>query len=701
MNEVRSILSEWKKIPREHTSIIKAGLVSLVGFLVLSILAILTGNFLLKISTSKATEVLNAQLSADTSYLLERGNSIAENPLIIKYTKDNNSYDLLAVLLHEKLDSNIGLMGVANKTGTIITRTKSANKRGDNVLLFSTIGRQLLTGGLATSTVTKSATDPTQVILNTGRYIYDGPDVVGSLYAGDLLDNSYAKEISQKLPKGTLVLFYTKEFGIYSTNIADGNLLKKIHTFFYPESEWIQHGVSNGTVNFNYRDKYFVKNVAFTDYDGPDTGVILLIPNYASSTVAQYIVIALTIFIYLFFSIYFQHHKKHSRELVRHYLFVLAGLAGLVFIIFVIYLLMFTNYVRHKREPFVLYNSTLRLQPESGLFNLEYEEDISVVVNTGAENVNAFNVSLKFDPTKIKVEEAAFEDSVCSHTVEKTINNKKGTIDISCITENLGFNGENGHIVDLKIKPLATGQFSIEFTDDSKVLADDGLGTNVLRQTTSGSYQVESALESLNLTSDTNWLNTKPIIFSPTHPNSSRAYSKNQATFVWSNQNQKSYAFSFDNNPDAVPRTTNITLAKSATFDIPTSGIYYLHLAPIYMGKLGPVAQYKIIADLEPPTDLKISASSYDVESGDIVHLVFSANDFFSGLEKTYYLNVDESLFYPVSHETYIPLIDPGTHTVRVRAYDKAGNYTEREIQITVHGSNFRQLISDFTNTNN
>ena len=125
----------------------------------------------------------------------------------------------------------------------------------------------------------------------------------------------------------------------------------------------------------------------------------------------------------------------------------------------------------------------------------------------------------------------------------------------------------------------------------------------------------------------------------------------------------------------------------NATLQAPSDGIFYFHLAPIIGGSVGPVTDYKVMIDTEAPVDARIKSSVDRATVGDIVRFEFEAQDDDSGLQSTMYIDIDDSgLFLPVGKQTYVPFTDPGSIPVRLRVYDKAGNYVQIEKDIEVSG---------------
>jgi hypothetical protein len=121
--------------------------------------------------------------------------------------------------------------------------------------------------------------------------------------------------------------------------------------------------------------------------------------------------------------------------------------------------------------------------------------------------------------------------------------------------------------------------------------------------------------------------------------------------------------------------------------------VYYFHLSRVEKGKIQPAVQYKVNVDTTPPVDITIRSSDSSVNVGDLLRLKLSASDTGSGLQKNYYLSINNGLFFPTQESVYVPFQSTGINTLVARAYDKAGNYGDAQIQINVHGNFIQRLL--------
>ncbi|MBI2552804.1 hypothetical protein HYW17_05925 [Candidatus Uhrbacteria bacterium] len=338
--------------------------------------------------------------------------------------------------------------------------------------------------------------------------------------------------------------------------------------------------------------------------------------------------------------------------------------------------------------PYLLYNSTLRFEPESGLIELAslapYRVDIRV--NPGGEAINAAGVLVEYDPEMVMVSEIDTTRSFCGQDffLEKTIDQQQGRVNISCIAPGAGFSGPDATVAALRIKPLREGTFSLRFNKETHILAADGLGTNVLRTTTNGSYRVARIGTALE-TAQNNHL-AAPLVVSDSHPNSERWYPRTSVRLSWDKAAPgEVYRYALDRLPDTAPSEGRTVAGDTITLQIERDGIYYFHIARQKNNRLGPATHFKFMVDATPPHPPAIKASAAAVTANETVRLEFSSQDEASGLQSRYfYVKLDEGVFLPVASPLYVAFSEPGSHTVTVRAFDNAGNSRDASKIITI-----------------
>lgn len=360
-------------------------------------------------------------------------------------------------------------------------------------------------------------------------------------------------------------------------------------------------------------------------------------------------------------------------KLVEHFLVILF----LLFLIFpAVYVVKLFSSVHQvstiDQLPFAIYNSTLRFNPEFGVYNKRYAQDIQIVISPGGEAINAVQAVVKYDPSLIKVTDILFTNSFCDPgmVIEREIDNINGQVKIQCGLPNPGYSKPDGVVADLLVQPIKDGIFNLSFDpQNSRVLANDGLGTDVLRTATNGAYRVA--------------INNAPVfIFSPTHPNNSRWYNQKEIRFNWQRYFGYQYSYFFGTSLADQTKAT-FTLWDNQTISVRDDGKYYFSLTGI-KGKTIATDVFSVQIDSTPPEVPRILASQTEILEGQVVRFKFASKDNLSGLQKNYYVKFDNNVFFPVANQLDVPFYGKGIHKVTVRAFDNANNFSDASLNINV-----------------
>lgn len=670
-----------KHIIRSTKTFLKALYFTVGTFLFLFLFFRIGGALYISYIASKMVDIFEEGIKTDLEYLKIQGNAIANNKLLQQHLVDEDSDKLIELTKKEVAVRGVGLIGVINNEGVLLSRTKSVGSLGNNAFLTTPHGRELDKSG-SVSSIEISGFNPTQLLMTTGRRVLQNGNVIGALFVNHLMDDVYATRFRDTyLDNGTEIIFYTKDFGVYGNSFTDPEIRNLINSYFNIGSEWIQHGVSGKTITLKGNTYYLLENIVFSGLEQSPGGAIVFVPRYDISRITNIVVVIITLLTFIFLSSRYHQHFRGEEHGCRYYV-VFAFVSLPVFALtFIILQLHSVGFLRIERVPHTPYNSTLRIQPEFGVYNLGFEQKFSVFVDTGDESVNAIQIGLLFDPKAVEVKALEVATSTCSYIIKNQIDKDKGKIDFACAI--LKSDGETGsfRVVDLIVNPLQTGTFSLTFDDmDTQVLAGDGLGTNVLRMAQAGSYRVADFYVSKSKNATTTTQLEPLVIFSPTHPNKARWYNLDKASFVWRGKTDQVYKYAFDNLSDTVPSKEYVQ-GNSITLPISGDGVLYFHLQSVLGGD---IVHYRLQADLTPPLIVAIDTSHQTIMVGDVVRFSFEAKDTGSGVQQNYYVDLGNRLFLPIGPQLFVPFLEKGKQTVILRVYDGAGNYSEKSQVIDV-----------------
>ena len=137
--------------------------------------------------------------------------------------------------------------------------------------------------------------------------------------------------------------------------------------------------------------------------------------------------------------------------------------------------------------------ATLFVDPQSK--EVKNGETFYVLISSDSQGapINAASVDVKFDNNLLSVQSLGYSNSIFSIWAEEpTYSNINGSIHFSGGLSSPGWIGSNGPILRITFKAKAIGQTDISLSNGS-VLANDGLGTNVLNGLKNSSIKIIEA----------------------------------------------------------------------------------------------------------------------------------------------------------------------------------------------------------------
>ena len=561
------------------------------------------------------------------------------------------------------------LLGVANQDGVMLSRTGSP-RRGDYVFQTTPYGRRVAKGD---SSVSVEAVRNYPLAIMAGVPIKEDDVLVGGFFGGHALDDAYAQAFRERYLRGDeQILFYARMSGLYGTSVNDQGLRDLLYSHLSRGSEWIQKptlGIYPSRLRVLGVD-YRVGNIPLTSLEQDAGGILVLFPVKKFRPM-------LAVGLGLVFLLLLIVHVKRRHVSYRWSYSLFGGF--FIFISLATGGLVYQHFFRAPTvvlgpSPFTVYNSTMTLSPDSDVFDVTKQQRIAIRVDSGGEAINAIQASIHYDPERMEVDDILFENSVCDPELvfERKNASEQGIVTVACGAFE-GFSGTRAILAELLFQPKRAGPLELHFVTGTQVLADDGLGTNVLRSVTNGHYQVAEYSSS-----------SKPLlVFSATHPNQARWYNRASVHLNWTTPTgSAAVAFGFDQQPETVPDGTQVTGDSNAIIPAREDGIHFFHLKTLPGQER--LAHMRVMIDTTPPKPPVIQASATEVKKGEIVRFSFRGEDAMSGIQKNFYVSIDGGLWLPSLPSLYIPFLESGLHEVKVRVFDQAENYRDASITIRV-----------------
>ena len=319
------------------------------------------------------------------------------------------------------------------------------------------------------------------------------------------------------------------------------------------------------------------------------------------------------------------------------------------------------------------------------------------MVNSNDVAFNAVSGTLTFPPSVLEVVSISKGSSVVSLWVqEPTFSNTAGSVSFEGIVLNPGYKGSNANIVSVQFRVKKAGTATISFTS-GEILANDGIGTSILSSLGTGTYSlvtkpaappvedppVSSTQTPAEVVTE---VTAPPTVVSSSHPDD-----------AWSNKTSGTFAFQFkddiismrllaDTVPDSIPVVVYQPPITERTINDLAEGVSYLHVQLKDKNGWGEVKHYKLQIYTKAPEQVLVK----EVAAPDNALLTFllTASDTASGIEK-YELSIDGGEEVTVMSSGTETFFSPsglvaGKHTLGVKVYDKAGNFTFTSLQFEV-----------------
>lgn len=327
--------------------------------------------------------------------------------------------------------------------------------------------------------------------------------------------------------------------------------------------------------------------------------------------------------------------------------------------------------------------ASLYFSPNSGTFYVGHTFNVSIFVNTGGNNVNAVRVDLKFDPKKLQIASPTAGRSFISVWISQpSYSNIEGTASFQGGVPSPGINTSSGLVSTITFRAVAPGETSIYFLNSSRVLLNDGKGTNVLSSLGQGVYTLSIPPPE------------GPRVFSSTHPDQNRWYKNNNPTFSWEKEpGVEAFSYSLDQDSQGAPDNVPDGEHTSVSFSDLKDGLWYFHIKAKKGEVWGGVSHYLVQIDSSPPASFKPKISPSEKTSVAQPIVSFITTDALSGFDHFEVKVIDisperkekEAGFFVEAVSPYkLPVLERGKYMVVVRAFDKASNWRDESLKLEV-----------------
>lgn len=319
--------------------------------------------------------------------------------------------------------------------------------------------------------------------------------------------------------------------------------------------------------------------------------------------------------------------------------------------------------------------------PRSGSFVEGSTFDVPIFINTKGSSINSIEVRINFDKNKLSIVKPSGGISIIDVWVEPpSYDNTKGTASYVGVIPN-GIVTDSGLIGTITFKTKGVGKATVSFGSNSRVLLNDGLGTEASVDFGRAEYNVlYKAPDGVN-------------IFSETHPFQGTWYNNNSPIISWDQDPLvEGFSYVLDDKPSTIPPNEINTKDTSMSFENLEDGIWYFHIKANKKGVWGNTGHFLIKIDTAPPAIFKPEIN-YLLGAAILVDRIlvsFYTTDNLSGVDHYEVGVIDKTqpttvspVFVQAESPFQIPTSDNSKLRVIVRAVDSAGNIRDSSIDVS------------------
>ena len=326
----------------------------------------------------------------------------------------------------------------------------------------------------------------------------------------------------------------------------------------------------------------------------------------------------------------------------------------------------------------LLAHVVVSFSPRSGSFTEGSTFKVPILLNTKNRSINGIEVRINYDKDKLSIVNPTGGTSIIGVWVEPPkFDNTKGTASYVGVVPG-GITTESGLIGTITFMAKSSGDAEVSFNSNSKVLLNDGLGTEAQADLGRASYTIlPKAPDGVT-------------VFSETHPNQDDWYNNNNPVLSWvQDPGVSGFSFKLDNKPNTIPDNKILTTETTQNFEKLKDGLWYFHIKAIKNGVWGTTGHYLVKIDTTPPAKFKPIAN-YLVAAAILTNrtlVSFFTTDNLSGIDHYEVGVIDKDqpatespVFVRAESPFQVPLSASANLEIIVRAMDKAGNVRDQSV---------------------
>ena len=333
--------------------------------------------------------------------------------------------------------------------------------------------------------------------------------------------------------------------------------------------------------------------------------------------------------------------------------------------------------------------AVLNIQPSTQRIYVGDTFSVRLVVDSENTAINSSEAQLSYPSDMLDIVSVSKVGSIFTLWVEDPIfSNANGTLSYSGGVPSPGYTGSSGQVLTVIFKAKKSGEVVVTPTTAS-VRADDGNGTDVLLRTIPARIQISEKNEQKLETGVPRLSEIRmPTITSTTHPDQSKWYRNSSPIFSWTTgEGVVAVRMLYDNNPSSNPTVTYQPPIDNKQIPNIEDGVHYFHVQVKTPEGWSQIAHYRFNIDTVAPRDFNVKIADVG-DSESRPRIVFSTTDAGSGMAR-YEVSSDNTRLAQITASEVgtpieLPVLDPGTRTIVVSAYDNAGNIRQSAVEVNI-----------------
>ncbi|MFY9457603.1 MAG: hypothetical protein WAP23_01585 [Candidatus Spechtbacterales bacterium] len=252
----------------------------------------------------------------------------------------------------------------------------------------------------------------------------------------------------------------------------------------------------------------------------------------------------------------------------------------------------------------------------------------------------------------------------------------------------------SGTLLTINFKAKREGEAQVAFSS-ARILAADGQGTNIFGGSSGASYRIDAGVERVVPAPKAEAPVTlssrppaKPKIIPLTHPDEGAWYANRNPEFSWAlPEDATAVSFLLDRIPERDPDSRSEGLVTSKLYSGVEEGVKYFHLKIKNVYGWSEISHFKVQIDTEPPRPFEITILDGRETTNPAPAILFDTTDDLSGIgyyEVKIGENQEQETEKSGGNPFQLARQIPGTHTIVVKAFDKAANFTQAIAEVFI-----------------